>query len=157
MVTLYELCQKYIYYTSSRFKLDIRVEKNNNGLINSEKYEYFHDYFINLKEYHIVRKMINNDINTLIKILKYKNIFEETLSFQLDENNEYIKYVQINYCNFTFDDFDLDDNENQSNKDNTANICYNSNNLNNIIMKLKEEKLYFYQIINSIERINAKN
>ena len=161
MVTLYELCQKYIYYASSRFKLDIRVEKNNNGLINSEKYEYFHDYFINLKASHIARKIINNYINTLLKILKYKNIFEETLSFQLDENNEYINYVKINYFNISFNDSNLDDNnsdnENQPNKDYITKICYNSNSLNNIIIKLKEEKLYYYQIINSIESINAKN
>ena len=58
----------------------------------------------------------------------------------MDENNEYINYVKINYFNISFNDSNLDDNnsdnENQPNKDYITKICYNSNSLNNIIIKL---------------------
>ena len=160
MVTLYELCQKYIYYASSKDKLDIKFG-NNNRLINIERYEYFQNYFTNLKTSYKIKNIFNYYINILLKILKYQNIFGESLSFQLDENNEYIKNVKIDFFDINFEDSNFNDNnsknKNQSNKGNINNHYFNFVNLNKIITQLKKEKFYFQQIINSIERINIKN
>ena len=42
---------------------------------------------------------MNQYINNLIKILKYKSIFEDTLTINYDEGNEVITNVQINFFN----------------------------------------------------------
>ena len=98
MVELYELCQKYIYFIMAKEKYDkdYKIKENNRNLnspiLNKEYYKkYFNSIIISIK----IKKIINNYLENLFKILKYKNIFKDSLTFQYDENNEY-----INSCRF---------------------------------------------------------
>ena len=52
-------------------------------IINKQKFEYFHNYFIILKSSYYTKILMNQYINNMIKILKYKSIFEDTLTINL--------------------------------------------------------------------------
>ena len=85
-IILYELCEKYIYSIFSKFKIDDENEeslKDVNLLMNKQKFEYFQNYFIILKTSYYTKILMNQYINNLIKILKYKSIFEDTFTINL--------------------------------------------------------------------------
>ena len=134
MVILYELSQKYIYYISADIKKEFDLEIFNNQkelLMNYEKKKYFKSYFNNLKTSNKVKKLAFNYIDNLIKILKYKNIFEESISFQFDENNDNIISCKLEFLNKISN---IENNENKINE--------NKTNLYNVINLLKIEKFY---------------
>ena len=93
-----------------------------------------------------IKKNINNYIDIILEIMKNKNLFEESLSFKMDENNENIISVTINY----FEQKLVLNNSNSSNK-NHKNF---SSNLYYIINLLKKEQLYYNAIIKSIGDID---
>ena len=143
MVVLYELSRKYIYYILANIKRKIDYEIYNNKkelLIKKQREEYFRNYFYNLKISYKAKKLMFNYINNLIEILKYKNIFEESIIFQLDENNENIISVKFDFFNRISDE--------NNNKLNDNNKAY----LYNIINLLKNEKIYYENINFSIDK-----
>ena len=82
MVELYELCQKYIYFIMAKEKYDkdYKIKENNRNLnspiLNKEYYKkYFNSIIISIK----IKKIINNYLENLFKILKYKNIFKVSI------------------------------------------------------------------------------
>jgi hypothetical protein len=102
MVVIYELCQKYIYFIIAKVKYDydIEIEYNKYDLLKNQiRQNEFIDYYYNLTLSNKAKKFISNYIDNEIKILKYKNIFEESLSFHFDENNEKLLSVKINFYN----------------------------------------------------------
>ena len=139
-IVLYELSLKYIYYMMIRIKDDIEVEIYNNKkeiLINNQRVDYFKSFFNNLKLSYQVKKFIFNYIDNLIQILKYKNIFEESISFHYDENNENIISAKYDFLN------KISNIENKQNE-NKTNLYY-------IINLLQKEKLYYYNLNHSID------
>ena len=71
--------------------------KDENLPINTEKLEYFKNYFIILKSSYYTKILMNKYIKNIIKILKYKSIFEDTLIVNYDDGNENITKVKINF------------------------------------------------------------
>ena len=97
IVVLYELNQKYIYFIIAKEKNDLEEEmkQNKSNLLKYRKRtDEFKDYFYNIKISIIIKKFISHYICNEISLLKYRNIFEDSLSFQLDENNENIISVK---------------------------------------------------------------
>ena len=143
IVELYELNQKYIYFIQAKEKCNKDyeiVENKNDFLVKTKRAEYFNNYFNSLKISYKIKRIINNYIDNFIKIIENKNIFEESLSFNFDENSENIILVKINYF------------EQQSNIEENFNKF--SSNLYFIIYLLKKEKLYYNNIINYIKKMN---
>ena len=148
IVILYELSQKYIYFISA---------KNNNEdnelstakdelIINKSLENTYNTYYYNLNLSNKIKKLFYQYINNILLILKYKNAFEDSLSFKLDENNENIISVKINF---------FEENtriENQKSKKRKKIKNYGSN-LYNIIYILKLGELYFKKIIDSINKL----
>jgi len=155
IVVLYELCQKYIYYISAKQKSDFDYEIENNKfnlLKNQMQQIVFINYYNNLALANKVRKLISIYIDNEMKILTYKNKFEESLSFQFDENNEKILSVKI----YFFKQFiKIDNLYNEYNKKiNKKNKRKeNGSNLYNIIYLLNMEYRYYKKIIFSISQI----
>ena len=152
LIVLYELSQKYIYYISAIIlnNLEEGVKKNNiELLLNQEKIDKFREYYINLKRSYKVKKLISNYIDNEMKILKYKYIFEDSLSYQFDESNENIISVKINFYNEKSKIDNL-----YSNDKNKIKSKNDKTNLYNVIYLLKKEQLFYYQIINSINEID---
>ena len=90
-----------------------------------------------------------------MKILKYKIIFEDSLSFQFDENNENMLSVKINFfkqfinIDNLYNEYDIKNvKKNKRNKEKK-----NGSNLYNIIYLLNKENIYYKQIIFSISQI----
>ena len=160
-IILYELCEKYIYSIFSKFKIDDENEeslKDVNLLMNKQKFEYFQNYFIILKTSYYTKILMNQYINNLIKILKYKSIFEDTLTINYDEGNDMISNVQINFFNLN-SNIKSNFNESNSNKKKSSKKKYNHNNENTsniykVIKILKKEQLLNKNIINSIKDID---
>ena len=156
MTFLYEISQKYIYYIHAKRKWETELLINKNQkepLKDGQKFDKFKIYFFNLKLSYKVKNIMTDYINNEINILKYKSIFEETLSFQFDENNESINYVKINFFNLNSN---IESNFIESNKKNKKriNLCGDSSNLYNVIDLLKKEQLFYKNIINSINKID---
>ena len=155
MVMLYELSQKYIYYIIAKVKNDFNMEIENNKfdlLKNQLRQNVFIDYYYNLTLSNKAKKIISNYIDNEIIILKYKSIFEESLSFQFDENNENIQSVKINFFNqFINIDNLYNENNNKKNKSNKEKKF--SSNIYNIIYLLNMEYKYYRKIIHSISQI----
>ena len=101
LISLYELCQKYIYYISAKIlneiDSDIKHNSYDNKLLNKKSEDEFLKNYKNLILSYKVKRLICNYIDNMIKILKYKIIFEDSLVFQYDENNENITSVKINF------------------------------------------------------------
>ena len=158
MVVIYELCQKYIYFIIAKVKYDydIEIEYNKYDLLKNQiRQNEFIDYYYNLTLSNKAKKFISNYIDNEIKILKYKNIFEESLSFHFDENNENLLSVKINFYN-QFINIDNLYNEYDDKKDKKSKMekeNKNSSNLYNIIYLLNLEYKYYRKIIYSISRI----
>ena len=158
MVMLYELSQKYIYYIIAKVKNDFEIEIENNKfdlLKDQLRQKEFIDYYYNLTLSNKAKKLISKYIENEITILKYKSIFEESLSFQLDENNENIQSVKIKF-------FDQSINiENFYNEFNNKGIKNNirskekktRSNIYNIIFLLNMEYKYYRKILQSISQI----
>ena len=137
---------------------DLEVEMLNNrfeALKNQYRQNEFIDYYCNATLSNKAKKLISNYIDNEMKILKYKNIFEESLSFQFDENNESIMSVKINFFN-QFINIDNIYNEYDSKKikkNNRNKPKKNGSNLNNIIYLLRMEYKYYKKILYSISQI----
>ena len=158
MVTLYELNQKYIYYITAKEKnsLEEQIHENKVELLSYQnRREEFKDYYYNLKMSNKIKNLINFCIDNEIKILKYKNIFEDSLSFKFDENNESIISIKIKFFekktkveNFFNESINKKhDRRYRKNKDD------NNTNLYNVINLLKEGQLYYNKIIMTINQI----
>ena len=161
-IVLYELCEKYIYSIFSKIRIDDENEeslKDEYLLMNKQKFDYFQNYFMILKSSYYTKILMNQYINNLIKILKYKSIFEDTLTINYDEGNEIITNVQINFFNLNSN---IKSNFNESNKKKKKNLYdkksnYNSEDTSNIykvIKILRKEQIYNKNIINSIKNID---
>ena len=161
-IVLYELCEKYIYSIFTKIRVDDENDesiKDINLLMNKQKFEYFQNYFLILKSSYYTKIMMNQYINNMIKILKYKSIFEDTLTINYDEGNEMITNVQINFFNLNSN---IKSNFNDSNpkkkknsyKKKDKNKIENSSNIYKVINILKKEQLYNKNIINSIKNID---
>ena len=158
MVVLYELSQKYIYYIMAKVDNDLKVEIHNNrfdALKNQFRLNEFIDYYYNVTLSNKAKKLISNYIDNEMKILKYKSIFEESLSFQFDENNESIISVKINFFNqFINIDNIYNEYDNKKIKKNNRNKQKkSSSNLNNIIYLIRMEYKYYKKILYSISQI----
>ena len=160
IVILYELCQKYIYYISARIMKEIEIENTNNNiqfLKSKQRADEFSSYFFNLRMSYKVKRLISNYIYNELKILKYKIIFEDSLSFQIDEYNENIS-IKINFFNQSsrIDDLYADSTSNKkrgkikSTKENSHN-----NNLYIIIYLLKKEQYFYRKIITYIKQLDV--
>ena len=94
---------------------------------------------MNLKISYNVKILMSNYIYNEITILKYKYLFEDSLSFQFDENNENITSVKIKFYNQTA----KIENEFNNKKMKIKNKLKNENtNLYNVIHLLENEQLY---------------
>ena len=158
MVMLYELSQKYIYYIIAKVKndFDVEIENNKFELLKSQlRRNEFIDYYYNLTLSNKAKKLISNYIENEIIILKYKSIFEESLLFQFDENNENIQSVKINFFNqFINIDNLYNENNNKEIKKNKRNKEKKKNsNIYNIIYLLNMEYQYYRKIIYSVSQI----
>ena len=161
LIILYELCQKYIYYILAQEKAKLEKEINNlNNKIDSikirQKDEFFKKYYNTLEISYKTKKIMDNYITNEIKILKYKNKFEETVEFKFDESNEEITKVNIKF----FDEDsnlkkDFSDKEMKKLRKLNSNFlaCNTNKNLFYIISLLKIEQYDYNRIINSIENI----
>ena len=162
LVILYELSQKYIYYISLLELKDIhsQIINNNTELLSIKQRQYeLQEYYNILKKSYIVKRLINNYIDNEKKILKYKYIFEDSLSFQFDENNENIISININFFKEKIKIDDLYSNDKGKKKKNNSIKSKNEDkNLYIVIDLLNQENSYYHQIINSINEIdNIKN
>ena len=159
-IILYELCEKYIYSIFSKFKnedddgqslIDAKL------IINKQKFEYFHNYFIILKSSYYTKILMNQYINNMIKILKYKSIFEDTFTINYDEGNDMISNVQINFFNLNsniksnFNDSILQKKKSSNKISKIKNE--NNSNIYKVIKILKKEQMLNKNIINSIKDI----
>ena len=158
MVVIYELCQKYIYFIIAKVKYDydIEIEYNKYDLLKNQiRQNEFIDYYYNLTLSNKAKKFISNYIDNEIKILKYKNIFEESLSFHFDENNEKLLSVKINFYNqfINIDNLDNEYDNKKVKKNKMEKEKRIRSNLYNIIYLLNMEYKYYRKIIYSISRI----
>ena len=157
MSELYELNQKYIYYISAKIYNDIEKEivLDKTDLLRNKMIEdEFKSYYYNLKLSNKIKKIFTNYINNALILIKYKNIFEDSLSFQYDENNESIISVKINYFeqNIKIDGLDNSQYTKKNYKSKKTFKSYDSNLYNNIYL-LKKEKMYYQQLIDSVNQV----
>ena len=159
IVILYELCQKYVYYLSATIMKEIEeeIKKNNIKFLKSkQRADEFKSYFYNLRMSYKVKRLISNYIYNELKILKYKKIFEDSLSIQFDEYNENIS-VKINFFNQRSSIDDLyADSTSDNKRGKIKNIKENSNNTNLyiIIYLLKKEQYFYRKIITYIKQLD---
>ena len=97
LIVMDELCKKYIYYISTKILIDLDSEEK--GVFNKtelsliqKRTEQLNNYSIYLKKSNKIKKLICIYIDIFIHILKYKNIFNDSLSFHYYENSENINY-----------------------------------------------------------------
>ena len=141
-ISIYELSQKYIYYISAKDKQEINKNKND-SLMTKQKEYYFKSFYNNLIISYKIKKLAFNYIDNLLKLLKYKNIFDDSLTFHLDEFNENIISVELDFLS-KVSSIENNININEKNKINKK------TNLNNIICLLRKENLYHVNLTNSI-------
>ena len=159
MINLYEISQKYIYFISANItkQREKQIIENNNILLNQQSEQYFKINFNNSKFSLETKTNMINYINNQIKILKYKNIFEESLKFNFDESNEVIISVYINFFDIISN---IDDSFIQNGKKNSkSNKKSNKkNNLYIVINLIKNEQLYYSNIMICLDKMkNIKN
>ena len=158
MVILYELNQKYIYYILAKEKNSIEEQIHENNvelLLYQNRREEFKDFFYNLKMANKIKNLINYYIDNEIKILKYKNIFEDSLSFKFDENNESIISIKIKFFEkkTKVENFYNESSNKKHDKRYRRNLDDNNTNLYNVINLLKDGQLYYNKIIMTINQI----
>ena len=153
LITLYELNQKYIYFISADAENDIElnVYKDSEKLLRHKKMGELKYYYIIIKVAYNTKFLLNDYINNELNILKYKYIFDDSLSFKFDENNENIISVKINFYDQKAKiENEFDNSKSKRNK----RIRNESTNLYNVINLLNYEQLYYEQIINAINEID---
>jgi hypothetical protein len=147
-ITLYELSQKYLYHIAAEIKRKINLEivfNERDSLRRTHRVDYFKSYFNNLIMSTKLKKSIFDYTDNIIKILRYKNLFEDSLSFKYDESDE-------NMISFNIDFLDEYYVFNQEGKSKTLINNENKNNLYNIIYLLKKEKVFYQDFINSTNK-----
>ena len=154
MINLYLLSQKYIYYITKKNNTNIlenqnNIDDNKDLIMKNQKENHLIGFFINLKISNKAKKYIYNYINNELIILKYKYIFEDSLNFKFDESNETIVKVQLDF----FNKFSYVENFKNLKK----NINNNKSNLYNIIYLLRNDHLFYQEIINTIIYLNNMN
>ena len=154
MITLYEISQKYIYYISANItkQREKEIIENNSILLNQQNEQYFKIHFNNSKISLETKTNMINYINNQIKILKYKNIFEESLKFNFDESNEVIISVYINFFDIISN---IDDSFIQNDKKKAKNNKKPSkkNNLYIVINLIKKERRYYNNILICLDKM----
>ena len=154
IVNLYELSQKYIYYLNCANIINIEKEilsDNKELLIKTQKDEEFKGYYINLKTIYKAKGYISDYIYNEMRILKYKYIFEDSLSFTYDENYENIISVKINF----FENISKINDDDLYGKYRNKIINYNKSNLYNIIKLIKSDQIFYQKIINTINLLDV--
>ena len=154
IINLYELSQKYIYYITCKHLNNIEKEIIDNNkvlLTKKQREEDLKGFYSNLKTLYKAKSYICNYIDNEIKILKYKYIFEDSLSFKFDENNENIISVKINFFDKSIK---IDNLYVESNKKVMRHKNSHNNNLYTIIYLLKRDQLYYQKIINTINNLD---
>ena len=149
IVNLYELSQKYIYYINCANIINIESDIQNDKkelLIRKQKNEEFEKYFNNLKIIYKTKRYMCDYIYNEMKILKYKFLFEDSLSFKYDEYNEKIISVKINFFEKTLK---IDDSL-EKNKKHQKQSTNKKSNLNKVVDLVKNEQLFYQKIINTI-------
>ena len=147
-VLLYELSQKYIYYITSKFQnIQESIQDEEECLLNDKIEKEFNLFFTTLKTLIKIKSDMLNYINNYINILKYKNIFDDSLSLIYDENNENIISVKNNF----FTQINKIDDEGNKNK---IKKSENKNNLYNVINLLTKEKYFYQKIEKSINNLD---
>jgi hypothetical protein len=151
MINLYEISQKYIYFISANItkQREKQIIENNNILLNQQNEQYFKINFNNSKFSLETKTNMINYINNQIKILKYKNIFEESLKFNFDESNEVIISVYINFFDIISNIYDSFIQNGKKNAKSTKK-SNKKNNLYIVINLIKNEQLYYSNIMNRI-------
>ena len=166
LVTVYELSQKYANYMKANFSNAINEDKVTIESINyKQRSEYFNQFLYLLKMSNNVKRLLIKYIDNEVMIVKYKNIFEDSIVYKLDENNENITSVKINFFDLVSkveDEYENSNDINSSKKKNFfRNDIYNSeknkNNLYSVLDLLKKEKDIYHKIIESIKNIDFLN
>ena len=124
------------------------------------KEKYFKKYFNILDISYKVKKIIHNYVDNEIRILKYKNMFEESIEFKFDENNDEIEKVNIKFFKEESNlQKDFSEKEMKKIKKLNSNFlsCNKNNNLFYIISLLKKEQYDYNRLINTIEKIEIFN
>ena len=153
IVSVHELAQKYSYHITSKVNIELEKELKQDKLINRNKGIEFLNALVILKITFTTKKFFTNYINIQINLIKYKSIFEESLSFQFDENNENISSVRTNFFE---DEAKIEGFFNDINDTKNNGRYINKNNLYNIIYLLSKELIYYTKIINSINLLENK-
>ena len=149
-IALYELSQKYIYYITSKFMIIKESSQDEEEfLLNDKREKESNSYFSTLKMIGKIKNNMLNYISNYITILKYKNIFDDSLSFIYDENSENIIYIKNNFFK-QINEIELGDNNKNYNLKNNE----NQTNLYRVIYLLKNEKLLYHKIIKSMIYLN---
>jgi hypothetical protein len=131
--------------------IELTIGKDNEKFLKHKKMNELKSYYLGIKVVYNIKFIINDYINNELNILKYKYLFDDSLSFKLDENNENITSVKINF----YDQKSKIENE-YDNKRNKRNKIINneSTNLYNVINLLNNEYLYYEQLITTIIEID---
>ena len=153
MIELYELSQKYLNFFCAKDRREIEInikEKKLKLILDKLRINEKTKYYNILKISYVVKKLILKYIDNQIKLLKYKIIFEDSISFQYDENNENIFSVKLNFFKQSIKIEDLYDDSKKKklwkNDENTSNLYF-------ILYLLKKENFYHLQILNSIKQL----
>ena len=147
-------CVKNIIKAMERFDKDYEIlENKNDSNAKILRKEYYKKFFNNITSSAIIKKLIKKYIENFSEILECQNIFKESLTFQFDENHEYIDKVKIDF----FEKKSLFENKNKERRNKKMKKKKYLSNLYYIIDVLKYEKLYHDNIINTIKEINIFN
>ena len=147
-------CVKNIIKAMERFDKDYEIlENKNDSNAKILRKEYYKKFFNNITSSAIIKKLIKKYIENFSEILECQNIFKESLTFQFDENHEYIDKVKIDF----FEMKSLFENKNKERRNKKMKKKKYLSNLYYIIDVLKYEKLYHDNIINTIKEINIFN
>ena len=148
-VILNELKQKYFYYLICNLEYSIQkgIKGGGNNIFFTDiksKQIYYNNLIFSNK----VKKLFLIYIDNQIKILNYKNIFEDTMEFKFDKSDNNIISVNIKF---------FEQNANSYNELEENNINKNNSKLYIIISLLKKEYLIYIKIIKSINQIGNIN
>ena len=157
IVSVHEIAQKYSYCITSKVNDELERDLKQGkfcSIINKNKALDFKNALIILKITFMTKKFFSNYIIILINLIKYKSIFEESLSFQFDENNENIISAKTNFFE---DETKIDGFFNDLNDIKNKGKINGGNNLYNIIHLLSKELIYYNKIIKSINLLENKS
>ena len=157
IISVHEIAQKYSYYITSKVNEELERDLKQgkfSSIINRNKALEFKNDLIIFKTTFMTKKFFINYIIILIDLIKYKSIFEESLSFQFDENNENIISVRTNFFE---DETKIEGFFNDLNNIKNNGNFIGKNNLYKIIYLLSKELIYYNKIIKSINLFQNKN